>query len=113
MVKPYKIAFTDLAKAAAVASSSLAAVEAKARDEIDDNVLWIGEPVCEKMDLPSGGFHAFDMPNGSEFIAWFCGDDGVEIDVVTRHESLGRIEDKAEWLGLTGEVVLPVGATKK
>ena len=111
MVKPYNVTFTGLAKAAAEASDYLAAVEAKARAEIDEHVLWIGEPVCEKMDLPSGGFHAFAMPDGCEFIAWFCGDDGVEIDAVGRHESLGRVEDKAEWLGLTGEVILPVGAT--
>ena len=113
MVKPYNATFTGLAKAAAEASDYLAAVEAKARAEIDEHVLWIGEPVCEKMDLPNGGFHAFEMPHGQEFIAWFYGDDGVEIDAVGRHESLCRIEDKAEWLGPTGEVILPVGATKK
>ena len=65
-------------------------------------------------DLPNGGFHSFEMPDGQEFIAWFYGDDGAEIDVVERHESLGPICDTAaDWLGLTGEVVFPVGATKK
>jgi hypothetical protein len=60
------------------------------------------------------GFRAFEMPDGQEFIASFYGDDGfAEIDVVERHESLGSIEDKADWLGLTGEVSFPVGATKK
>ena len=112
MVKPYKVAFTDSAKAAGEVTSSLAAVETKARAEIDENVFWADVPGCT-MDLPNGGFHAFEMPDGQEFIAWFYGEDGVEIDAVGRHESLGRIEDKAEWLGLTGEVVLPVGATKK
>ncbi len=58
----YTVSFTDLAKAAAEASSSLAAVEAKARAGIDEDVLWIGEPVCERMDLPNWGFHAFEMP---------------------------------------------------
>ena len=66
MPKPFKITFTDLAKATAEASSSLAAVEAKARAEIYDHVLWIGEPVCIEMDLPDWGFHAFEMPDGQE-----------------------------------------------
>ena len=39
----YTVTFTDLAKAAAEASSSLAAVEAKARSGIDAE-MWIGEP---------------------------------------------------------------------
>ena len=74
----YSITFTDLAKAAAEASSSLAPVEAKARAEIHEHVLWIGEPVCQEMDMPSWGFHAFEMPDGQEFIALFCGDEGAE-----------------------------------
>ena len=65
-------------------------------------------PVCETMALPSWGFHSFEMPDGQEFIASFYGDEGAEIDVVERHQSLGPIEDKADWLGLTGEVSFPV-----
>ena len=109
----YTVSFTDLAKAAAEASSTLASVEAKARAEIDRHVLWADVPGCE-MDLPNGGFCAFQMPDGQEFIAWFYGDDGAEIDAVERHESLGPISDTAaDLLGLTGDVVVPVGATKK
>ena len=103
----YAVRFTDLAKAAAEKSSSLAAVEAEARACIDAE-LWIGPPVCEMTELPNGGFYAFQMPDGQEYIAWFYGDDGAEIDVVERHESLGRIEDKVDWLGLTGDVLVPV-----
>ena len=49
----------------------------------------------------------------ARFIASFYGDDGAEIDVVERHQSLGRIEDKAGWVGVTGEVSFPVGATSE
>ena len=65
------------------------------------------------MDLPDWGFHSFEMPDGQEFVASFYGDEGAEIDVVERHQSLGRIEDKVDWVGLKGEVSFPVPATKK
>jgi hypothetical protein len=91
MPKPYSIAFTDLAKTVAEASSSLAAVEAKGRAEIDERVLWAGVPGCE-MDLPSLGFHCFEMPDGQEYIAAFHGDEAVINAIVD--ESVDRIEDK-------------------
>ncbi len=114
--KPYKITFSDEAKAAAEASSSVADVEAKARKEIGARVLWEDVPGCE-MDLPPGGFHSFEMPDGQRFIAQFFGPDLAEIELVEREQSVGRIEDKnpdlAEALGLSGEVTFPVAARKR
>ena len=100
----YTVVFTDFAKA----SVSLSAVEAKARDEIAKVLFGISET------LPRWGFHTFEMPDGREFIAWLHGEQGeVEIDLVAGHDSLGCIEDKAEWLGLTGEITVPVPYTTK
>jgi hypothetical protein len=95
----------------AAAGAALAEVEAVARREIDGEVLWVGEP--GEMDLPPSGFHFFQMPDGQEYIALFDGPDAVEIDAVERHGSIGRIEDKAAWLGETGEITIPVPATKR
>lgn len=102
----YKITFTNLARAAAEASSSLAAVEAKARAEI------IALDFGVEDALPSWGFHTFEMPDGQEFIASFQGErNELEIDTVGRHESIGPIENAAR-LGMAGEVSFPVRATK-
>lgn len=104
----YTVVFTDVAKATAEASVSLSAVEAKARDEIAKVLFGMSET------LPRWGFHTFEMRDGLEFIAWFHGEQGeIEIDLVVRHDSLGCIEDKAEWLGLTGEITVPVPYTTK
>jgi hypothetical protein len=104
MSKPYTIIFTDEAKAAAEAASlTLAQVEAQARREIAG---WI-----EDMDLPSWGFCAIDMPDGTKFVALYGGPDLCQIDAVTGTVSVGRIEDKnpelAEAFGVSGEVVFP------
>lgn len=111
--KPYRIIFSDAAKAAAEASSSIAEVEATAREEIRAAVFW----PLDEMDLPPWGFHSFEMPDGQRFIALFFGPDSAEIELVEREESVGRIEDKnpdlAEALGLSGEVVFPVAARTK
>jgi hypothetical protein len=109
MPKPYVITFTDAAKAAA--GAALAEVEAQARREIDDDVLWVGGP--GEMDLPESGFYWFEMPDGQGYIALFDGPGAVDIDAVRHHESVGRIEDRAEWLGETGEIAVPVPATRR
>ena len=78
MSKPYSITFTEFAKVQAVASCSLAAVEAQARAEIDAEILWRGVPDCE-IDLPEWGFHIFETPEGMEFLINFYGPDLAEI----------------------------------
>jgi hypothetical protein len=81
MPKPYRMDFSDEARAAAEASSSLAEVEAKARTEIGKHVLWQDVLGCE-MDLPRWAFHTFEMPDGQRFIALFFGQQLAEIQLV-------------------------------
>jgi hypothetical protein len=81
MSKPYRMAFSDEARAAAEASSSLAEVEAKARTEIGEHVSWEDVLGCET-DLPRWGFHTFEMPDGQRFIALFFGQHLAELQLV-------------------------------
>jgi|KBSSwiStaDraftv2_1062776.scaffolds.fasta_scaffold4493238_1 hypothetical protein len=81
MPKPYRMAFSEEARAAAEASSSLAEVEAKARTEIGEHVVWEDVLGCET-DLPRWGFHTFEMPDGQRFIALFFGQHLAEIQLV-------------------------------
>src|SRR5262245_2263912 len=112
--KSYTLTFTEAGKAWAEATSSVEAVEAAAHAEIADAFL-LDDPPYVIDELPASGVHFFEMPDGAEFLIYVKGDPEhlAEIDAVARHESLGRIEDRAGWLGMTGEVTIPVGITKK
>ena len=64
-------------------------------------------------DIRNLGFHCFRLADDKEFICYPLDGATLEINAIVRHEDLGRIEDKADWLGLSGEVIFPVPAIKK
>jgi hypothetical protein len=87
MSKPYRIAISESAGAAAESSPSLA--EAGAHTENGRHALWQEALGCE-MDLPRWGFHSFEMPDGQRFIALFFGQELAEIELVVPEEDAGR-----------------------
>jgi hypothetical protein len=89
VTKPYRVAFSEEARAAAEASSSLAEVEAEARTEIGKHLLW-EDALGRAVDLPPWGFHSFQMPDGQRFIALFFGQNLAEIELVGSESSADR-----------------------
>lgn len=96
----YKLVFTDLAKAAAEAKFSIAAVEEQARREIA-GVLGEGFEHLWRNII----FHSFEMPGtDQEFMVYPRDAETMEIDTSSSYESLGEIDT---GLLPAGEFMLP------